>query len=204
MSKKLEILNKFIELLQFDSWGKQTLEKAAAEAGMEPTYISVIFPGGIEEFTAEFVNLCNEEAFTKADQNGFDKLRTTQKVEELIYQRIKTYHDKLGNLEAVKKFAAYSANPLHLPDSLKNIYSFSSDVWYRIGDRSTDFSFYTKRLSLSTIYTKSMLYSLSDKSNNLELTRKFIQKSIDGLMKINKLKQKMKDIINYTPFNKRA
>jgi ubiquinone biosynthesis protein COQ9 len=201
---KQKIAKKFIDLLQFEGWNQNTLEKAAKEAGFETGYVNIIYPGGISEWTAEFVHSCDDDAFTKAKEAGLDKLRTTQKVEEIIYQRIKQYHFKLGNLEAVKKFAAYSSNPLNLAGSLRNIYDFSSQTWYEIGDKSTDFSYYTKRLSLGAIYTKSMLYSLSDKSDNLEGTKKFIQKSIDGLMKINKLKQKMKDIISYIPINKRA
>ncbi len=202
--KKIEILSNFIELLQFEPWTQQTLANAAKQAGLEDGYISVVYPGGIEEFTAEFVALCNEQAFASAQQNGFEKLRTTQKVEELIYQRICAYHSTLGNLAAVRKFAAYSTNPAHLPASLRNIYDFSSEVWYSLGDKSTDISYYTKRISLGSIYTKSMVYSLSDKSDNLLETKKFIQKSIDALMKINKLKQKVKDIISYLPINKRA
>lgn len=191
---KAKITEKFIDLLQFEGWNQHTLEKAVIEAGLEKNYATVIYPGKIVEFTAEFVGICNREALEKAVESGLDKLRITQKAEEIIYQRIKSYHFKLKNLEGVKKFAAYSANPANIPASLRNIYEFSSDTWYIMGDKSTDFSYYTKRLSLSAIYTKSMLYSLSDKSDNLQQTKIFIQKSIDGLMKINKLKSRIKDL----------
>jgi len=38
---------------------------------------------------------------------------------------------------------------------------------------------------------------MSDKSENLQQSRKFIQKSIDGLMKINRLKNKLKDLKSF-------
>lgn len=199
MENKQKLISKFIELLQFESWGNSTLEKAAKECGFDSGFLQVLYPGGISEFTNEFVEECNKAALRTALNDGFDKLRTTQKVEEIIYKRIGTYHNVLEGTEAVRKFVGYCANPVNIPHSLHNIYDFSSDVWYLLGDKSTDFNYYTKRLSLSAIYTKCMLYSLSDKSDNLTQTKKYIQKSIDGLMKINKLKQKANDILKYNP-----
>lgn len=199
MERKQELRQKFIESLDFEGWSQQALEKAAKDIGLEPGYLGVMYPGGIAEFTNEFVDECNNTAFNKTKNEDFKKLRTTQKVEELIYQRIATYHRELGDLNRLRKFAGYSANPAHVAGSARNIYDFASDVWYSLNDKSTDISYYTKRLSLSAIYTKSMLYSLGDKSDNLQQTRKFIQKSIDGLMKINKLKQKLNDFISYSP-----
>ncbi len=194
MEQKEQITNKFIELLVFEGWNQSTLEKACAECGIEKGYCDIIYPGRIAEFTGEFVKQCNDEALGKAREAGFEKLRTTQKVEEIIYQRIRSYHTKLGSLEALKKFIGYCLTPANLASSAHNIYDFSSEVWYTLGDRSTDFSYYTKRISLSGIYAKCMVYSMSDKSDNLQQTKRYIQKSIDGLMKINKLKLKIKDL----------
>jgi ubiquinone biosynthesis protein COQ9 len=198
MENKQKIISKFIELLQFEGWSNNTLEKAAKECGFDSGYLSIIYPGGISEFTNEFITECNDAALKVALDDNFAKLRTTQKVEEIIYRRIGTYHNVLGSIDNVRKFVGYCGNPVNVPGSLRNIYSFSSDVWYLLGDKSTDFNYYTKRISLSAIYTKCMLYSLSDKSDNLTQTKKYIQKSIDGLMKINKLKQKVNDILNYS------
>lgn len=193
MENKAEITNKFIESLLFEGWSQKTLEKAIEAAGVDKNQMAILYPGGIAEFTQEFIDECNKQALQIAAEPSFIKLKTQEKVRELIFARIKTYHFKLQNLEALKKFMAFNVKPFQVGDSLKNIYDFSSDVWYAIGDKSTDFSFYTKRLSLSLIYSKSMLYSLNDKSENLQSTQKFIQNSIDGLMKINKLKAKIKN-----------
>jgi ubiquinone biosynthesis protein COQ9 len=193
MQEKAEILKKFIESLVFEGWNQQTLEKSIESAGLDKSQLAILYPGGIAEFTQEFIDGCNKQALEISAEPSFTKLKTQEKVRELIFSRIKTYHFKLQNLEALKKFMAYNVKPFQLGESLKNIYDFSSDVWYTIGDKSTDFSFYTKRLSLSMIYSKSMLYSLNDKSENLHSTQKFIQNSIDGLMKINKLKSKIKN-----------
>ncbi len=197
MEQKDKIREQFIGLLAFEGWSQQALEKAVKNCGFEQSYADIIYPGKIAEFTNEFIEECNSQALRTALNDDFKKLRTTQKVEEIIFQRINAYHSKLVTIDNVRKFTGYCTNPAHLARSFRNIYEFSSDVWYLLGDKSTDFSYYTKRASLSAIYTKSMLYSLSDKSDNLSQTRKFIQKSIDGLMKINKLKQKIGDIVNY-------
>lgn len=192
---KEKITQKFIELLSFEGWNQQTLEKAGIECGFDRNYIQILYPGKIDEFSQEFISERNRQAIFKAKLEGFDNLKTTQKAQELIFQRIKQYHYTLHTVEAVRKFASYCMNPGNIFASFRSIYQFSSDSWYEMGDKSTDFSFYTKRISFSSIYIKSFLYSLSDKSDNLQETKKFIQKSIDALMKINKLKQTIKTYI---------
>lgn len=202
---KQKVTEKFINLLAFEPWSNETLEKACEEAGFDKAFTFALYPGKIAEFTHEFVQQCNENAFAQAKAvANFQGLKIGQKVEEIIYARILQYHTRLKNFESLKKFIGYSANPKNIGASLGNIYEFANDVWYEIGDKSTDISYYTRRLSLSAIYSKCMLYSLSDKSDNLTQTKKFIQKSIDALLKINKLKQKVNEIINNMPFKFKA
>ncbi len=196
---KPKITNNFIDLLASEPWSQGTLEKAAKQAGIDAVQAEILYPGKLAEFTNDFIIACNEAGFAAAREQlkPTDKIR--EKIEEIIFQRIKIYHMRLKSLEALRKFFGYAVNPANIGSSIKNIYEFSSEAWYEIGDRSTDFSYYTKRLSLSAIYSKSVLYSLTDKNNNLEATRKFIKKSIDALMKINKLKQKAKELKSYLP-----
>ena len=37
---------------------------------------------------------------------------------------------------------------------MKNLYKTVDNMWYLAGDNSTDFNFYTKRLTLALIYVK--------------------------------------------------
>ena len=61
-------------------------------------------------------------------------------------------------------------------------------MWYAAGDTSTDFNFYTKRATLAGVYSSTLLYWLNDRSPGGEATWGFLDRRIDDVMKIEKLK----------------
>ena len=61
-------------------------------------------------------------------------------------------------------------------------------MWYAAGDTSTDFNFYTKRATLAGVYSSTLLYWLNDRSPGSEATWGFLDRRIDDVMKIEKLK----------------
>ena len=68
----------------------------------------------------------------------------------------------------------------------KIVYKISSNIWYDIGDESTDFNYYSKRLILYNIIKNSLFYWR--KSQNLEQTLSFTERQIYFFGKIGKLK----------------
>ena len=199
LDEKKQVKHEFLNNLAFDGWNQAALEKAVESLGKEKIYAEILFPGGIKEFTKFFADECNEKLEERAKDILATEMRLSEKVEEIIFEKIKIYHDEIGSLSGVQKFSGYCACPNNLTFTMQNIYEFSSEVWYMLKDKSTDFSYYTKRISLGTIYSNCFLYSISDDSENLEKTRAYIKRNIDGLMKFNKLKQKFK---NLTPSSK--
>ncbi|MDX1949835.1 MAG: COQ9 family protein [Rickettsiales bacterium] len=200
--EKEVVIQKFIELLPFENWNFSTLEKACENCSFTKDYAKILYPAGIEGFTYEFGQSCNVEALKSAEEIIIkNSLKTSEKAEEIIFQKIFTYHKKLKNLESLKKFISNCVMPNLALTAGKGVFEFSDKAWRLMGDNATDFSFYTKRASFSGIYLKSMLYSMSDNSENLIKTRNYIKKSIDGLMKFHKLKGKIKNIFEGLPFN---
>jgi ubiquinone biosynthesis protein COQ9 len=65
-------------------------------------------------------------------------------------------------------------------------------MWYAAGDTSTDFNFYTKRATLAGVYSSTLLYWLNDRSPGSEATWGFLDRRIDDVMKIEKLKAQVK------------
>ncbi len=200
-NEKEIVVNKFIDLLPFDGWNFSTLEKACDASGYGVNYAKILYPAGIEGFTFEFANNCNEIALKNAENIFSDKkLKIAEKAEEIIFQKIYLYHIKLKNSESLKKFISSCLTPSLVAIAGKGIFEFSDKAWYLIGDNSTDFSFYTKRASFSAIYLKAIMYSIDDNSENLIKTRNYIKKSIDGLMKFHKLKGKFTSLLENFSF----
>ena len=61
------------------------------------------------------------------------------------------------------------------------LYKTVDAIWYAIGDRSTDFNFYTKRGLLAGVYSATLFYWLNDKSEGGQATWTFLDRRIGFL-----------------------
>ena len=57
-------------------------------------------------------------------------------------------------------------------------------IWHGIGDRSTDYNFYSKRLLLAGVLSSTLVFWLDDQSEGHEATWAFLERRIDEVMKI--------------------
>ena len=76
------------------------------------------------------------------------------------------------------------------------IYKTVDYIWKLIGDKSTDYNFYTKRAILASIYSFATVVWISDKSNNLDKTFNFLEKSIMNMNIVTNIKEKLKKTLN--------
>lgn len=199
---KQKLLEKFIENLSFDGWTKQNIERSCSELAAQAiehqqetykqNYHKILFPDGLDSLTAYFVEYNNKNFTATINIQQVQQLRFTERVIFLTHARILHYHTVLGGAEGFKKFIAYCSTA-NILNSIANIFKTADEIWYITGDTSTDFNYYTKRLSLSFIYTSSVVYSISDVSENLSETKKFIESRVADILKINKLKQSVKN-----------
>lgn len=71
------------------------------------------------------------------------------------------------------------AQPSYVPASLKELAMLSDEMWYLAGDKAVDSSWYTKRASLSIVYSTSELFMTNDKSPGFVDTRKFLDRRLE-------------------------
>ena len=62
-----------------------------------------------------------------------------------------------------------------------------------LGDTSTDINWYTKRATLSGVYSATVLYWLGDDSPGNAATWDFLDRRIDDVMSIEKMKAKLRE-----------
>jgi len=70
------------------------------------------------------------------------------------------------------------------PDSLQLSLEMADDIWYYAGDKSVDFSWYTKRLSLMAIYKTTQLKLIQDDSENFDETWEFLNRRVEDAQQI--------------------
>ena len=82
----------------------------------------------------------------------------------------------------------------HKKISINILYRTCNSIWRIVGDKSTDFSFYTRRISLAAVYTSTLLFWLNDKSNNNIETEFFLDRRLKDISKFSSLKRPLSDL----------
>ena len=77
---------------------------------------------------------------------------------------------------------------MYAADGAKAIWGTSDAIWNALGDTSEDVNWYTKRATLSGVYSSTVLYWLGDDSEDNEDTWAFLDRRIENVMQIEKLK----------------
>ncbi|CUM63520.1 uncharacterized protein PRCAT00001096001 [Priceomyces carsonii] len=112
------------------------------------------------------------------------------------FQTIENEYDRVAFL--IKKRLAYNAPvinllsqclsqlviPYNINQSLEELSNLSDDIAFYSGDQSVDFSWYSKRLSLSSIYVSSELYMLQDSSPGFVRTNEFVDDKVEKLVSL--------------------
>jgi ubiquinone biosynthesis protein COQ9 len=91
-----------------------------------------------------------------------------------------------------KNFTSFEIGARPMIQGLKLSFKIADFIWKNIGDESTDFNFYTKRLTLGKIIFRSLLTFLKDESPDFEKTKKLIDSEIEKVMKFEKRKAQLK------------
>ena len=124
-----------------------------------------------------------EDSFSKTKKN---KQRTPEKIKSLILNRIAA---SLDFKDGIVSSLGFMSLPQNSKPSLKMLYNTCDRIWRVSGDQSTDFSFYTKRLILSGVYSSTLMYWIQDDTGDLKNTEDFLNRRLEDVSKIGKAKQ---------------
>lgn len=184
------ILYAALEHVPFDGWSDVTLRQAADDICIDEGMVDLAFPGGLIDMIDLYAQHCDVAMLEAAKKIKLDKLKIREKITELVKLRISS---ESSHKEAAHRTVSYLALPSNHFASLKILYRTVDLMWKAISDPSTDFNFYTKRMTLSAVYTSTFLVWLGDDSENSEQTWAFLERRIENVMQFEKLKAKCRD-----------
>jgi ubiquinone biosynthesis protein COQ9 len=173
----------------FDGWTRAALSAAARQLELPAGEADRLFPGGpvqILTFLSERADLRMVEDMEK---EGVAALKMRDRIKNAVRIRLERH---AGEREAARRALALLSLPFNAGLALKLLYKTVDAMWYAAGDTSTDFNFYTKRATLAGVYSSTLLYWLNDRSPGGEATWGFLDRRIDDVMKIEKLKSQVK------------
>ena len=76
------------------------------------------------------------------------------------------------------------ARPSNVPLSFKELSLLADEIWFLAGDTSVDFSWYTKRATLSALYSSTELFMTTDRSPDFAETDRFMDRRLGELRTI--------------------
>ena len=165
----------------FDGWSETALAAAAAELGLESEAVRHAFPGGpvaLVAYHAAYADRRLEEALKETDLAA---MRVRERIAHAVRLRLE---QNAAHREAIRAALPVLAQPGNGPHALHSLYRTVDTIWFGIGDRTTDFGFYTKRALLAGVYLSTLLYWLNDGSEGAQESWAFLDRRIADVMRI--------------------
>jgi ubiquinone biosynthesis protein COQ9 len=172
----------------FDGWGYAALKRGALAAGLKDSDAEILFPDGAKGAIAHFIDLADRLMIADFANEDISKFKHREKIALIVRLRLERW---TPHRDAIRRALALSPLPSMAGPSLQGWYGTIDAMWKAIGDKSVDFSFYTKRALLAGVYGSTLLYWLNDKSLDCAATWAFLDRRIDNVMQIPKLRGKV-------------
>jgi len=169
----------------FDGWGRNAVDSAAGQLGIDPVQAWLAFPKSQAEMIDVYIQEVDRGLEAYFTPERLSKLRIREKIRALVWQRLETMGPAR---EAVRRALAILAMPQNIPLALSISWRTVDLMWRIGGDTSTDFNHYTKRMTLAAVYGSTLLAWLDDSSEGWTDTAAFLDRRIEDVMKIEKLK----------------
>src|SRR5947209_2145661 len=169
----------------FDGWTAKAVDSAAAQLGLDPVQARLAMPktqSGMIDVYIEEVDRGLEAYFAP---KRLSAMKIREKIRALIWHRLEIMGPAR---EAVRRALAILAMPQNLPLALRISWRSADVMWRIAGDTSTDYNYYTKRMTLGAVYASTLLVWLDDQSEGWSESAAFLDRRIDDVMQIEKVK----------------
>ena len=183
-------------------WTRAALRGALADIGGDREDAGLLFPGGAAELVEAFIDLADRRMEQAAAAPDFAALRTPGRVRALLAYRFAQHRP---HKDAIRRALAVLAQPGNAALAARCTARTVDAIWFAAGDRSADFSWYSKRATLAAIYTATLLYWLRDTSEDDAATLAFLDRRLAGVGRIGALRRRLEQgCARFRPVGKAA
>ncbi|MBT4889124.1 MAG: COQ9 family protein [Rhodospirillales bacterium] len=177
----------------FDGWCRDAINAGAIEAGYDADMALRAFPGETGDVIQLWVDWSDAQMLEALDGlEGWEDMSVTARITAAVKARIMV---NAQHRETLRRTLSWYALPLNVPLAVQATLSTVNSMWYAAGDTSTDFNYYSKRGLLTTVYTATVLYWMSDEGDeegNFPETWDFLERRLGDLGTVSKVADKVK------------
>ena len=186
------ILSAALTHIPFDGWTERALAAGAVDAGLSAADARRAFADGAVDAIAHFSNMADRRMIVDLEHRNLDNMSVHQRAGLAIRLRLEAF---AAHRDAIRRSLAFLAMPGRQIFAMRLNYRTVDAIWYAIGDRSTDFNFYTKRALLGSVYAATVLYWLGDESDGATKTWEFLDRRLADVVETIKARRRMTDAI---------
>jgi ubiquinone biosynthesis protein COQ9 len=172
----------------FEGWSHAAFAASARDAGIDPAVARAALPRGAVDLALAYHDAGDAVMLERLAEADLSEMRFTDRIKAAVRYRLEA-----GDREMVRRGTSLFALPQHATDGARAIWGTADHIWTALGDTSDDVNWYTKRATLSGVYGSTVLYWLGDDSPDNAATWEFLDRRIDDVMQIEKLKAKVGD-----------
>ena len=185
---KARVLDAALSHVPFDGWSERTLSAAIADAGVPSALARSLFPRGGVDLALAYHARGDAEMAARLAAMDLTAMRFRDRIAQAVRTRL-----ELADRELVRRGTTLFSLPMHAADGAKAIWGTADRIWTALGDTSRDLNWYSKRATLSAVYGATVLYWLGDESSDRQATWDFLDRRIDQVMQVEKLKASFRE-----------
>ena len=193
---KEQLLNAILGHVPFDGWSETSFRAAIVDCGLDAGLAHAICPRGAVDLAIA--------SHARGDKAMLERIRTEDlsglKFRDKIAAAVRFRLQAVENKEAVRRGVTLFALPIHAADGARAIWGTCDLIWEALGDTSEDLNWYTKRATLSGVFSSTLLFWLGDDTADYQATWEFLDRRIEGVMQFEKLKAQVNGSPLLKPF----
>lgn len=188
-----EIIAAALPHVPFDGWTMPALMRGASDAGYSKSDVIRVFPSGAMQAVDYFFALSDDALKDALSRYNLDTMKIRERITLATRLRIEMHE---SHSEAFRRAVNMYMLPFNLARAMHSLYRTIDAIWFAIGDKSTDFNFYSKRATLAGVYVATLNYWLADHSPGRQATWDYLDRRIETVMHIEKLKARIRQWAN--------
>lgn len=193
---KDQILAAALPRVEFYGFTERLLKETAQEVGADDSQMAAMYPRGAADLVVQYSTDCDRQMAQHLAAEDMSKLKIRERAIRTIRARIDVAD---RHKHAAKRAAAFLTFPLNAADGVQCLARTADAMWTAMGDRSADFSWYTRRVTLGAVYSACLVYWFKDASDGYADTQAFIERRIADVMQFEKVKAQAGKIVSGMP-----
>jgi len=187
MSTRDDFLDAAMNHALFDGWSQATINAARADLGMSAEAVRLLFPKGAPDLALAYHQRLDAQMVEILRGEDLGSMRFRDRITHAVRLRL-----EIADKELVRRGMSLFALPQHAATGARALWETADEIWTVLGDTSRDINWYTKRSTLSAVFSATALYWLGDESDDNARTWAFLDRRIAGVMRFEKTKAGMR------------